>query len=220
MKQCQTLGRLSGRPFCLGVWVFKDGGEMNRVYLYDGQFNKGDKGWPMVRAAAACYGGELGLAYDFEKVEICRTEKGKPFFVDIPVEFSLSHSGMMWMCLFADKPCGLDLQVVSGGREETRNRDRIVKGRYTPEEQHYVELWGEEGFYEIWVRKEAFGKCTGQGIFSEMPSMVDEKIDLKGELERDGVTYQMQAIEISPEVKCAVCMAADEIENIELRILG
>ena len=205
---------------------------MKQIYLYDGYFEKGDAGWDMVRWAAAQYGAELGLPYDFASAEIQRTDKGKPFFVDIPVEFSLSHSGVMWMCLFGDKPCGLDLQVV----EPKRDYEPIVRRRYTAEEQHYVELWGREGFYEIWVRKEAFGKCTGMGIFSDMPSMVDDKTDLKKVLAWEDLLYTMEALEISPEMKCAVCTvknmdeqnspaASGECRNddegrIELRILG
>lgn len=188
---------------------------MNQIYVYDGAFQQGDRGWDLVRAAATRFGSELNLAYDFEAAEIQRTEKGKPFFVDIPVSFSLSHSGMMWMCLFAQGPCGLDLQIV----ESRRDWQAISSRQYTREEQHYVELWGIEGFYEIWVRKEAFGKCTGQGIFGEMPSMVDERSDLKPFVEFGDVTYHFGQIHIAPEMKCAYCVTEQDMEP-ELRILG
>lgn len=187
---------------------------MNQIYIYDGHFDQGDLGRILVREAASRYGWEKHLPYDFETAEIERTEKGKPFFVDIPVAFSLTHSGMMWMCMLSDQPCGLDLQVV----ETTKDYDGILRKRYTPEEQHYVELWGKEGFYEIWVRKEAFVKCTGQGIFSQIPSMVDENTDLKETVVHNGQTYHLESILIAPEMKCAVCMM--EKKPIELRILG
>lgn len=187
---------------------------MNCIYIYDGYFEKGEKGWPMIRAAAERYGMELRLNFDFAGAEIQRSSKGKPFFTGAPIDFSLSHSGMMWMCMFSETTCGLDLQQV----EEKRNYETIVRRRYTEEEQHYVKLWGKEGFYDIWVRKEAFGKCTGLGIFSAMPSMVDEQTELKPVLEWQGITYYMEAIEISPEMKCAVCMT--EKDTIELRVLG
>lgn len=206
---------------------------MNCIYIYDGHFEKGEAGWPLIKGAAARYAGELGLNLEgvgeafgggaeslegveeaFGGVEICRTDKGKPFFPDLPIEFSLSHSGMMWMCMFSQSPCGLDLQIV----EEHRDYDNIARKRFTKEEQHYVGLWGREGFYEIWVRKEAFGKCTGQGIFSPMPSMVDEHADLKSLLEWDNLTYYMTSLDISPEMKCAYCTM--EEGQTELRILG
>ncbi len=195
---------------------------MNQIYIYDGYFEKGERGWPLIREAAARYGLEKGLNADFETAELIRSDSGKPFFVDIPVEFSLSHSGMMWMCLFSNQPCGLDVQQITGSREEKRKRENVTRRFFTREEQHYVELWGKEGFYEIWVRREAFGKCTGKGIFSGMPSMVDEQTELKTKLEQDGKTYYMESIEISPEVKCAACIIAEAAgkEPIELRILG
>ena len=189
---------------------------MKQIYIYEGPFEKGDKGWPLIREAARRYGWEMNLPYDFEIAEIERTEKGKPFFVDIPVEFSLTHSGSMWMCMFADGPCGLDLQLV----EPERKWEVIKRNWYKEEEKHYVDLWGVEGFYEIWVRKEAFGKCTGHGIFSEMPPMVDENYDLCQSVEFEGVTYGFQVLDIMPEVKCAYCMAGTDIEAAELRILG
>lgn len=188
---------------------------MNRIYLYEGPFERGDAGWNLVRRAAMSYGWEGNLPYDFAGSEICRTDRGKPFFVDLPVEFSLSHSGMMWMCMFSQAPCGLDLQQVETGRDITG----ISKRLYTIEEQHYVDLWGIEGFYEIWARKEAFGKCTGRGIFSEMPSMVDEQSELCDQVEYDGVIYGLWGVEICPDVKCAYCMADSHSEPAELRVL-
>lgn len=170
----------------------------------------------LVREAAARYGWELELPYDFEGAAIERTDRGKPFFVDIPVEFSLSHSGAMWMCMFSNQPCGLDLQAV----EPERKWEVIQRRFYTPAEQHYVELWGVEGFYEIWVRKEAFGKCTGLGFFSEMPPMVDENCDLCKTVEHEGVVYAFEEVAILPEVKCAYCVAGEDKAPAELRILG
>ena len=153
------------------------------------------------------------MPYDFSEIEICRTEKGKPFFVDVPVSFSISHSGMMWMCLFSSRPCGLDLQEV----ETDRDWEAISRRYYTEEERHYVELWGIEGFYDIWVRKEAFGKCIGQGFFMDMPSMVDEAAELKDSVEHDGAVYYFDSIEMLPEVKCAVCTM--ERKTIVMRVL-
>mgnify|MGYP003308347222 CR=1 FL=1 len=187
---------------------------MCQIYLYEGNFQRGDGGWSLVREAARRYGWEQGLPHDFMETEIHRSDKGKPFFVDVPVEFSLSHSGMMWMCMLSQGPCGLDLQVV----ERARDWQAICDRQCSTEEKHYVELWGIEGFYQIWVRKEAFGKCTGNGIFSKMPSMVDKTGDLCHRVTYEGVTYYMEEITILPEVKCAYCTTKEE--QIELRILG
>lgn len=186
---------------------------MNSIYIYDGNFEQGDKGFPLIKAAAGAFCAEKGLNFDVSGAEILREEKGKPYFADIPVEFSLTHSGKLWMCMFSDKACGLDLQVVKDCKFEG-----IANRQYTAEEQHYVELWGLEGFFDVWVRKEAFCKLTGQGIFSDMPSMVSEKADLLEEISWNGKTYFLTEIPISPELKCAVC--TEEKEPVEMRVLG
>lgn len=189
---------------------------MNTIYIYDGVFEKGEKGYPLIKAGAEAYCREREISADFAEAEIQRTEKGKPYFTGVPVEFSLSHSGLLWMCMFSDKPCGLDLQEVKDCRFED-----IAKRHFSEAEQHYTELWGIDGFFELWVRKEAFGKMTGEGLFSDMPEMVSGKCDLLSEVVWNGVTYYFTEIFIAPELKCAVCTGNQvNSEEIEMRVLG
>lgn len=189
---------------------------MKSIYLYDGSFEHGEGGYPLIKAAGAAFAREAGIDCDVQGAEILRKEKGKPYFKDLPIEFSLSHSGMLWMCMFSNQPCGLDLQEV----KDCRFND-IAKRHFTMDEQRYVELWGIEGFFSLWVRREAFGKLIGDGMFGEMPSFVGQKHDLIDEVSFNGKNYYFTDIEISPELKCAVCteekLAAEEIE---MRVLG
>ena len=186
---------------------------MNSIYLYDGPFERGEKGWDLIRMAAARHGAETGMETDFFQVEMVRDEKGKPFFADTPLEFSLSHSGLLWLCMFSDRPCGLDLQVV----KECSWED-IARRQFTEDEQHYARIWGIDGFFDVWVRKEAFCKCTGQGLFSPMPPVVDSSMDLVKSAEWDGLTYYFTDIDIAPDLKCCACTM--EQEKIEMRILA
>ena len=186
---------------------------MYAVYVYDGPFEKGEAGWPLIRAAAARYGQELELQEDFYQAEIEREEKGKPYFSHIPLAFSLSHSGLIWLCMFGDKPCGIDLQIM----KETKYED-IAKRQFHPDEQRYVALWGIDGFYEIWVRKEAFCKCTGQGIFSESPSMVTEEMDLRQKVSWLEQEYYFTELYIADDMKCAACTLEDA--DVQWRILA
>lgn len=186
---------------------------MSSVYIYDGPYEKGEKGYDLIRQAAMRYCSESGLDYPVMDAEIVRSEKGKPYFVDIPLDFSLSHSELMWMCMFSQQPCGLDVQYVKDCKYEE------IAGRvYTPEEQHYVELWGLEGFFEVWVRKEAFAKCLGQGILSDMPSVVNKKGDLCYQVDWHDKEYCFTPVEISEDIKCAIC-TEDEVQ-VGFRSLG
>lgn len=186
---------------------------MSKLYLYEGYFEKGEKGNLRIQEAGALYLGEKGISVKPENLTVLREEKGKPYFAGREAEFSLSHSGALWMCLMGDKPCGLDLQII-----KESNWEKISEKYFGPLERHYAELWGAEGFFAIWVRKEAFGKCTGQGFLSDMPEMVGVDMEFTQELVWGGVTYYMDNIEIAPDIQCAVCR--QENTEIEMRLIG
>ncbi|MEE0742608.1 MAG: 4'-phosphopantetheinyl transferase superfamily protein [Emergencia sp.] len=188
---------------------------MGAIYIYEGFFERGEQGYPLVQTAAAAYAAERGMELEEEMLTIAKEEKGKPYFSHCPLEFSLSHSGELWMCLISESRCGLDLQEVKASCDV----DQIAARRFTAGEQHYVSLWGEEGFFDLWVRKEAFCKCTGQGIFTKMPEMVDSEMELLPQVIWQDKTYYFQEIQISPEIKCAVCTEG-QTEEIEMRLLG
>ena len=209
-------GRLPGQwrpePIC-GKITEREVRPLHSIYLYEGPFEKGEKGYPMIREAARRYALERGLDVHWSQAQIVREEKGKPYFADIPLEFSLTHSGQLWMCLFSPLPCGIDLQHV-----KPMEYEKAAKRQYTDQEQHYVRLWGLDGFFDVWVRKEAFCKCTGQGFFSQMPSMVDGSQNLCEEITWKNKRYCFTEIPIADDLKCVVC--GEDKMDIEMRILG
>lgn len=186
---------------------------MFSIYIYEGPFKQGEKGYDLIREAAARFCAENHLEIDVYSADILKREKGKPYFDGTGLEFSLSHSGLLWMCLIGTSQCGLDIQEVKECKYE-----EIAKRYFTKEEQHYVELWGIEGFFEIWVRKEAFGKFTGIGLFAEGANFISEKGDILDQLQIDEKTLFLTPIEISNEIKCVVC--TEEKVNVEVRILA
>jgi len=180
---------------------------MDSIYIYEGLFKRGDGGFPMIIGAAARYCAENGIEFDPQRAEILRDDRGKPYFVDAALEFSLSHTGSLWMCLFSEKPCGLDLQLV---RE--CDHQAISRRYYLEDEQQYVEENGRNGFFDIWVRKEAYCKMTGEGLFGDMPSVLSDSGCYKG------TAYCFTEIHIADDLKCAVC--SSESMDIEMRVLG
>ena len=181
---------------------------MDAIYIYDGEFATGDAGFPMIRMAAARHCLELSRPFDQVAARIIRDEKGKPYFQDVPLEFSLTHSGSLWMCMFSDAPCGLDLQEV-----KPCDCQKIAKRFFHEDEAQAVRDGGEEAFFRIWVRKEAYCKMTGEGLFGEdMPSVLADIGIWKGR------SYAFTEIDISEEMLCAVCTG--EAPDIQLRVLG
>ncbi len=98
---------------------------------------------------------------------------GKPFFPSHPdVQFSVSHTGGLWICAFANRPVGCDVQD-HREHEDTSRLLRLAKRWFSPEECRDFEETGYRPteFYRIWSRKEAYVKFTGNGIGAgDMPS--------------------------------------------------
>lgn len=107
-----------------------------------------------------------------ESIRFAVDEQGKPYAVELCVEFNISHSGDMVVCAVADKPVGIDI-------EQIRPINLTITKRIcTDKELHY--LFGHTPtdadfvytedvniltrFFELWTAKEASGKCIGAGL--------------------------------------------------------
>lgn len=187
---------------------------MFNLYFFEGEDLQGEKGEDLVREAARVYlSGRGAQVPDEQKMEICRTEKGKPYFPHLDVEFNVSHSSAMWVCLMGDTPCGIDLQEVTACEFK-----KIAAKYFTRQEQSYVFKHGIEGFFTIWTRREAFGKYTGNGFFGgDMPSFVGEDGELTRIFRRGEKTVYMREIPIASYIKCAYC---NEEKNDEIQVFG
>ena len=193
-------------------FILKQENIMERVYIYDGYFEKGIKGNHLIRKAAEYFLEEKGQGRVPDNSRIIRPENGKPYFEDVPVKFSLSHSGILWMCMVSDDNCGIDVQIM-----KSCDYEKLAERFFKDEEIHYVHLWGIEGFFTLWVRKEAFAKCTGKGIFGDMPVMVTKEYELPDTLTYEGETYYFKDMYISDDIKCAM-VSQKEIQE-EIRML-
>lgn len=90
--------------------------------------------------------------------------KGKPDFENGPGHFNLSHSGSLVCGVFAQEEIGVDIQRMNP------LKDMHLAERYFSERERETLAACEDRehrerlFYRIWVRKEAYGKLTGEGI--------------------------------------------------------
>ena len=112
---------------------------------------------------------------------------GKPYFPSHPdVHFSVSHTGNLWVCAFADREVGLDVQ------EHRENDDparlfRLAKRWFSDGERRKMDECGYEPaeFYRIWARKEAYVKFTGDGIGAGKFPELDVTVPVSGCVMRD-----------------------------------
>ena len=101
------------------------------------------------------------FAPDFPLAEykIAKTKQGKPFFEEIPLKLSISHSGRWWILALAYDEIGMDVQEMRTVRYEA-----IARRFFHPEEVEELEKAGFDDFYRIWTKKESYVKFTGTGI--------------------------------------------------------
>ena len=122
-------------------------------------------GWLLRKAIES-----VGL--DYEKVEISRTEKGKPYLVSYPEYYiSLSHSGIYAICVIADAPVGVDVEGQERRLLLSDNTERLEtvarKCLTTEEYEHFCtvdETRRRDFFLRMWTRKEAVSKAEGLGL--------------------------------------------------------
>ena len=100
-----------------------------------------------------------------EDIMFDRTDRGKPFAVGLPVEFSLSHSFQLVLCALSDRPVGADIEMTR------RISQKLVNYVCTDRELHYLSSAAESDVYnrrflEVWTAKEAYFKRLGTGITS------------------------------------------------------
>lgn len=102
--------------------------------------------------------------------KIAVLENGRPGLPEAAgIDFNVSHSGDMAVCVLSDSPVGCDIQLMKP------TDARIAKRFFSEDEKKYVFADDNpseitDRFYKIWTRKEAFTKLTGEGIMKDFQS--------------------------------------------------
>lgn len=102
----------------------------------------------------------LSREFPDESVAVFKDENGRPH-VDRPGTFvSVTHAKNVVICGISDTEIGIDFE------EKRKKLDpmKIAKRHFTEEEKNMLQQSGQESFYEIWCRKEAFSKHEGSGL--------------------------------------------------------
>lgn len=91
---------------------------------------------------------------------------GKPFCEELPICFSLSHSGNFSACAVCETEIGLDIQKPSCFKEN------LAKRYFTLTEREYIynSEDRDKAFTKIWTMKESYIKALGTGLNTAMNS--------------------------------------------------
>lgn len=145
----------------------------------------------------------LGYSRDsLNKERIIKNSKGKPFFSDLKIKFSISHSGNLWICVFSDENVGIDIQEI-----KNINTKKIAKRYFSEEEYLYIDKNGLNSFFQIWTMKEAFVKYIGEGIsygFGRFSVVKNDKL-VKSINKPIACIFERISIYESDKVECYIC---------------
>ena len=89
------------------------------------------------------------------------TPRGKPYFPDSAIHFSISHTKQRVFCVLSDRPVGIDAEQLDR-KIDLRLAEKILSA--SEKEQYDRAADPHRALLTFWVLKEAAAKCTGQGL--------------------------------------------------------
>lgn len=113
---------------------------------------------------------------------IVTTGRGKPYFQDAQLHFSVSHTKKHVFCVLAHCPVGIDAE------ELDRDIDlRLAEKILSPSEKEQYDCAQDKrrALLSFWVLKEAAAKCSGTGL-TGYPNDTDFSLDDERVFIQDG----------------------------------
>lgn len=117
-----------------------------------------------------------------ELPEIAAAERGKPYFVDSPWHFSISHTKKHAFCALSEAPVGIDAEEID------RNINlRLAEKILSPSEKAQFDRAEDKraALLKFWVLKEAAAKRSGEGL-KGYPNHTNFSLEDPRVLETDG----------------------------------
>lgn len=97
----------------------------------------------------------------YDMPEILVTDRGKPYFAEGDLHFSISHTKRRVFCVLSHKPIGIDAEETDRDID-LRLADKILSEK---EKSRYEEAADKRRMLlRFWVMKEALAKASGDGL--------------------------------------------------------
>ncbi len=93
--------------------------------------------------------------------EIARTDRGKPYFPDEEIYFSITHTKKHAFCALSDCPVGIDAEELDRKINPGLAEKILSSGEMT---QYASASDKNKALLTFWVLKEAAAKCAGDGL--------------------------------------------------------
>ena len=113
-------------------------------------------------------------------------EYGKPYAIGLDVEFNISHSEDVVVCAIDSSPIGIDVEKIRPidlkvAKQICTDDELIYLFGHLPDKQDFEYLADIEiltRFFEIWTKKEAYGKYIGIGFSTKDSVLKISKCDI------------------------------------------
>lgn len=131
-----------------------------------------------------------------EEIRFELSPAGKPYAKNLPVHFSISHSGDIAVCAVSKNEIGVDIEKIRTVNPRTYERF------CTKSEAEYIST-SENGFFEVWTLKEAYFKCIGTGLGADIKNVsfsVSER-----EIICSQAGFELCFADIEKDYICSVC---------------
>lgn len=143
-----------------------------------------------------------------EEIQFSTGKGHKPGMATHPETcFNLSHTADWILLAISRFEVGVDLEFI---QSEFRYRE-VVEAHFTEAERNYLDLGAlDRRFYEIWTRKEAFLKATGQGLGDHLnlsPALAGHH-ELSPQLDGSDLHWQLMAFNPDQQHVAAVATTA------------
>lgn len=93
--------------------------------------------------------------------KIAYTDRGKPYFENIPTFFSVTHTRNHAFCVISDRRVGIDAEEIDRVVNPALAEKILSPGEYA---QYCASQNRNRALLTFWVLKEAAAKCTGEGL--------------------------------------------------------
>lgn len=160
-----------------------------------------------------------------------KSEHGKPFLCDIdtPLHYNLTHSNNLAMLSVSPHETGIDVEYL----DRKNQWQGIIRRFFTPTEQEAIfalpEARQRETFFQVWTRKEAHMKVTGEGLHLppsafevSVPPKPAQLIAVNQQPQLDTTQWSMQDLELPESARdyCACVSVQCEEPKIKQYLFG
>ena len=102
----------------------------------------------------------LSKYYSFDTFAVNSASDDKPYFEDIKLHFSISHSGKYVLLGISDEEIGCDVQIA------TKYKEAVARRFYSKNEYELLQYSDDKTsiFFKLWTLKESVLKYSGEGL--------------------------------------------------------